>query len=104
MTDLGVGKESREIIGGGGLVRVGVGGGGVAGVADTRLGGVCLGALVGTVRVLDRAGIVHNSVEGNVVRYGASAPSLGPDTKGGWATTTLVGWGLGRQLVPPPSS
>ena len=92
--DLDVGQETREILGGGILVRVGVGG--VAGVSVARLGGVCLGALARTARVLARAGISHNTVEGNIVRYGASATSLVHDTKGGLSTPTPVGWRTGR--------
>ena len=92
--DLDVEQETREILGGGILVRVGVGG--VAGVSVARLGGVCLGALARTARVLARAGISHNTVEGNIVRYGASATSLVHDIKGGLSTPTPVGWQMGR--------
>ena len=83
-----------------------VGGGedGAAVVDGARLGGDRLEYLSGTARVLARAGIVHNSVMENVVRSGIFAPTFEPDTKGGLATMTPVGWWTECNLGPPPGA
>ena len=71
-------------------------------MASARLGDVCAVALARTVRVLARAGTGLNYGEGIEVRYGASVPPLGPDTKCVLATPTPVGWLSDRQPPPPP--
>ena len=102
MTDLGVGQESGVILGGGSLVgRVGVGGGGAARVASSRLVSLCASALDGTAQVLALAGTGIITREGIGVRYSASDPPLGNDAKGGPATPTQVGWWPDRKFGWP---
>ena len=105
VTDLGVGQESGLILGGGSLLlRSGLGGGGAAGVASTRLGGLCTGVLAVTVRVLDLDSTGLNAGDVIGVSSFVSSPTLGPDTKGGLFTLTPVGWWPDCQLVYLPGA
>ena len=105
VTALGVGQENGVIMVECILVRIVVVGDGRASwVAISILVGLCAVSLAVMARVLARSGTGLHSREGIGVRSNASAPPLGPDSKGGLATPTPVGWCLNHQLGWPSSA